>query len=94
MYKVGDTVQIKSLEWYEKEKNENDFVDIPYKFIPPMSKFCGKKAKIIKRDFNDTTQTYQISVDEETNSFIWTDKMFDNLKIERKIKLKKLKNND
>ena len=40
--KVGDRVKIKSREWYEKWKNENNYVNVPESFVPPMAEFCGK----------------------------------------------------
>lgn len=42
--KVGDRVKIKSREWYEKWKDEDDdvmFVHLPKFFSKGMSKYCG-----------------------------------------------------
>lgn len=46
--KVGDKVKIKSREWYEKWKNEQgDIVGIgTHKFVPEMSRYCGKVFKV------------------------------------------------
>lgn len=40
--KVGDRVKIKSREWYEKWKDESNYVNVPEHFVPPMAEFCGK----------------------------------------------------
>lgn len=45
--KVGDTVRIKSREWYDNNKNEQGYVDLPLAlFLPVMAQLCGKIATI------------------------------------------------
>jgi len=47
-YKVGDTVQIKSLGWYNEHKDDDQgrcFVG-GRRFRPEMAEYCGKTAKI------------------------------------------------
>ena len=46
-YKVGDTVKIKSFDWYNKNKNFNGFVACNNAiFSKDMSQFCGKPCII------------------------------------------------
>lgn len=42
--KVGDKIKIKSLDWYNKNKNEDGDIleEMPYPFSERMSEFCGK----------------------------------------------------
>ncbi len=43
-YKVGDKVRVKSLEWYNENKDEFGDVRTPNNvFVPGMSRFVGKK---------------------------------------------------
>lgn len=49
-YKVGDTVKIKSIDWYNKNKNSNGVVMCRgLMFSTGMSEFCGKICTIQKR---------------------------------------------
>lgn len=47
-YKVGDTVKVKSLEWYNENKNHRGVVYEPSQlaFIPNMQDVCGCELKI------------------------------------------------
>ena len=46
-FKVGDIVKVKSLNWYNKSKNNfNSSIYSSPNFTEGMSKFCGKKIKI------------------------------------------------
>ena len=47
-YKKGDTVKIKSKEWYNANKNRFGSVEIPPVFTEGMSKFCGRTFNISK----------------------------------------------
>lgn len=51
-YKVGDKVRIKSLDWYNENKDKNGIVNVPYKFIKEMNGYCGKEF-IIQEISND-----------------------------------------
>ena len=77
-YKVGDTVKIKSEKWYD----DNAFVsgnvypvgiigETNY-FIPEMSEYCGKTAKITKIV---KSNWYVLDLDD---IFTWADWMFEN----------------
>ena len=42
-YNVGDKVRIKSLDWYNENKDENNYIDFSkHMFYPLMSKYCGE----------------------------------------------------
>lgn len=83
-YKVGDTVKIKSEKWYE----DNAFVsgnvypvgiigETNY-FIPEMSEYCGKTAKITKvvKD-NWYMLDFEEDHDFEADYYTWSDWMFE-----------------
>ena len=73
-YKVGDKVKIKSLDWYNDNRDYNGNVECGfYYFIEEMSKYCGKILTIGKIYRNDS---YILQEDE---NFIWTDEMFDSI---------------
>jgi hypothetical protein len=42
IFKVGDKVRVKSLDWYNKNKNKDGNVEIGPTFVIGMSYFCGK----------------------------------------------------
>ena len=71
-YKVGDKVQIKSLEWYNENKDDLDQVKCSdYIFTHPMTKYCGKTVTI--KCINTKDCYYLISEDDGYRS--WTDEM-------------------
>ena len=73
-YNVGDKVQIKSIDWYNENKDANGDVLCFYgvhKFTKEMSKFCDKTVTISTNLTGDGE--YLIKEDDETNW--WTDDM-------------------
>ncbi len=80
-FKVGDKVRIKSIDWYNKNKNNNGdirSIDIGYAyFTRSMSQYCGKVAVIVKKD---TAYWYEIDIDNNANG--WTDDMFEDMSVE------------
>ena len=79
-YKVGDKVRIKSLDWYNENKDEYGYVDCGSReFFIKMSLWCGKIATIkeICR-----TNCYHL----EEYDFDWTDEMIE-CKVEEKQEL-------
>ena len=51
-YKVGDKVRVKSLDWYNSNKDENGDVlphsDECFVFFPEeMSEYCGKECEVV-----------------------------------------------
>jgi hypothetical protein len=72
-YKVGDKVRVKSLEWYNKNKNNLETVKCSFDlhFIPEMVELCGCIVTI-KAIYS---RTYKIKESE----YSWTDDMFEGL---------------
>lgn len=72
-YKVGDKVRVKSLEWYNENKNKmgNILCNQIEFFQIYMSKFCGSILTIKNIDMD----TYKV----EENDYFWTDDMFEGL---------------
>lgn len=71
-YKVGDKVKIRSLEWYNENKDEVGSVVLKGEnFVHGMSKYCGKEAIIIYAGYS----CYKIDIDGK--NFLWNDYMFE-----------------
>ena len=79
-YKPGDKVKIKSLDWYNANKNsEGTIIFNGFRiFDEDMSKFCGKVVTI--ESYNSRWYYYDIKEDEKVN--FWYDEMFEDLAIE------------
>lgn len=81
-YKVGDKVKIKSLDWYNANKDFNDEVHTRATFVKEMSNYCGKEATIVNIN-NGCNLTiggvrklgYDLDIDK--GYFGWTDDMFE-----------------
>ena len=74
-YKVGDKVKIKSLDWYNQNKDKNGFVHCGNKiFDNYMSVFCGSVVTICG-DYPYCG--YDVREDMECRT--WTDDMFEGL---------------
>lgn len=74
-YKVGDKVRIKSLDWYNKNKDKDgDVVLTTHLFTPGMSQFCGKVMTIedVFEDIDDNVVYYMEEID-----YDWTDEMIE-----------------
>ena len=74
-YKEGDKVRIKSLDWYNENKDKGG--DVPcgeYGFVSHMSVFCGK-ILTIDVDFEDGTYLMK----EDTDRFVFADEMIEGL---------------
>ena len=78
-YNVGDKVRIKSLDWYNENKDEDGNVWLmttthsKYNFIEPQSDFCGKVVTI-----EEVYRNFYTITDPETD-FYWTDEMIEGL---------------
>ncbi len=61
-HKVGDKVRIKSIDWYNENKDDETYfsVDGIY-FIPGMSEYCGKEATITEID--ECEEAFRINID-------------------------------
>ena len=79
-YKVGDKVRVKSLDWYNTNKNsEGTIIFNGFRiFDEDMSKFCGKVVTI--ESYNSRWYYYDIKEDEKVN--FWYDEMFEGPAIE------------
>ena len=83
-YKVGDKVKIKSLDWYNTNKDKEDgrYVDLihttngNYNFIEPMCEFCEKIMTI--KDVHNLCY----DMVEDDGEFYWTDDMIEGLLVE------------
>lgn len=75
-YKIGDKVRVKSVEWYNKNKNKQGSVpcDADVTMVPAMAKLCNCIVTI-ERVYN---YTYKI----KESKFQWTDDMFEGLVFE------------
>lgn len=72
-YKIGDKVKIKSLDWYNDNRDYYGNVECGfYYFTEEMTKYCGKILTIGEIYRND----YEL---QEGENFIWTDDMFDSI---------------
>lgn len=72
-YKVGDRVRVKSLEWYNKNKDKEGYInhsDIVF-FDPGMSKFCDSIITIKNIHIDDGAYSVK------ENSYYWTDDMLE-----------------
>lgn len=74
-YKVGDKVRIKSIDWYNENKDENGNIDINEDFIfyADRSKYCGK-VFTISEVFDNS-----YFVKEDNGDYYWTDEMIEGL---------------
>lgn len=71
-YKVGDKVKIKSIEWYNENKNEGGFVVGSEEiFTNGMAELCGKVATIICVN----SDNYKLDIDD--TEYHWYDWMFE-----------------
>jgi len=72
-YKVGDRVKIKSLDWYNENKDEYGYIDCGSRaFFTKMSDWCGKIVTIKEIC---KTNCYRL----EEYDFDWTDEMIEGL---------------
>ena len=73
-YKEGDKVRVKSLGWYNENKNSSGNIHYSDVFFESnMSKFCGSILTI--KDIDIDLGAYKV----EENSYYWTDNMFEGL---------------
>ena len=78
-YKVGDKVRIKSLDWYNENKDKDDNVPLiettnsDYNFIEVMRGFCGKVMTIF------SVNGYYYDMLEDDGDYYWTDEMIERL---------------
>ena len=75
-YKVGDKVRIKSIDWYNESKGNDEIVEFSTSvFVPGMSQFCGKVVTI--EDVFDEGDDVVYCMEEI--DYDWTDEMIEGL---------------
>ena len=71
-YKVGDKVKIKSLDWYNSNKDALGNIDCGnYHFIDEMVMYCGKTLTV------ECVHLDSYDFIEDLYRFVWTDDMID-----------------
>ena len=71
-YKVGDKVRIKSIDWYNKYKDEDGVVFCgEFDFVLSMKKFCSEILTI----YEDVDDGYLML--EDYHGYVWTDEMIE-----------------
>ena len=74
-YKAGDQVRIKSIDWYNENKNVDGIVELStHVFVPGMSKYCGMIVTIddVFEDTDGNVAYYMDGIDWD-----WTDEMIE-----------------
>ena len=75
-YKVGDKVRVKSLDWYNENKGEQDEVCLcKCAFVDEMTDYCGKECVIT--DVDKTGERYVIDIDNER--WLWVEGFFEDI---------------
>jgi len=72
-YNIGDRVLVKSLEWYNENKDAFGTVNVPTSFVGGMSRYCGKCVTISGKGW----RSYDIK--EDNGAYVWSDEMFEGL---------------
>ena len=71
--RVGDKVMIKSLEWYDKNKDHEGIVRLKENtFISAMSKYCNQVMTI-----EGERSRFDFILKEDPENWSWTEEMFD-----------------
>ena len=83
-YKEGDRVRIKSLDWYNQNKDEDGNIDInhDFTFYADRSRYCGKVFTIVEVFDNC------YAVKEDNHEYYWADEMIEGLVEEEETKQK------
>lgn len=86
IYKVGDQLYVKSLEWYNSNKDVHgdvifDGLGSNLCFIYPMFRYCGTVVTISEViSYGDEAGAYRIK--EDAGEFLWTNNMLEKIKDE------------
>ena len=82
---LGQKVTIKSLEWYNSNKNEHTGIVklTTESFVSDMSEYCGKTATIVDvfKDF-DGEGDIMYRIDLDHRDWNWTEEMFEPERVE------------
>lgn len=73
-YKVGDKVRIKSIDWYNENKDEFGEISCSHgvDFVPLMADYCGKEFTIKSR-----SSSGRYELDGDAHDFEWTEDMIE-----------------
>ena len=78
-FEVGQKVTIKSLDWYNSNKDKNGAVKLAEEvFVEEMAEYCGKVATIVDvfKDL-DGGDAIMYRIDLDHRDWNWTDEMFE-----------------
>ena len=86
-YQVGDKVLVKSIDWYNTNKQPNGFIMMTANnkissFTPGMAKYCGQVFTIDKIVENSAIYPDHYRFIEDKNTFCWVDAMIERLATE------------
>lgn len=74
LYEIGNTVRIKSLEWYHNNADKNGNINCGEAvFSDEMSRYCGQLIHIVAKEPSDSAGWYAAAC----NPFAWTDEMIE-----------------
>lgn len=76
-YNVGNKVRIKSVEWYNENKNKEGIVEMGhgiFDFVKPMAEYLGKEANI-----TEIVDDGVYLIDLDGGDCYWADEMFEGL---------------
>lgn len=65
--KVGDKVRVKSLEWYNENKDNKGYILTIPSFIPEMSSFCGREGVVTELNGSKSCK-----IDIDGSAFWWS----------------------
>ena len=89
-YQVGDKVLVKSIDWYNTNKQPNGFIMMTANnkissFTPGMAKYCGQVFTIDKIVENSAIYPDHYRFIEDKNTFCWVDAMIERIATEDEI---------
>ena len=77
---LGQKVTIKSLDWYNSNKDKNGAVILSAEvFVEEMAEYCGKTATIVDvfKDLDGESNAIMYRIDLDGRGWNWTDEMFE-----------------
>ena len=82
---LGQKVTIKSLDWYNSNKDKNGAVKLAEEvFVEEMAEYCGKTAIILDafKDLDGESNATMYRIDLDHRDWNWTDEMFEPERVE------------
>ena len=77
---LGQKVTIKSLDWYNSNKDKNGAVILSAEvFVEEMAEYCGKTATIVDvfKDLDGESDAIMYRINLDSRDWNWTDEMFE-----------------